>query len=91
MFTDFTLKYILGIKIEKTNELSKRLDQKVGVENDNENKKTNRIRIDLKTSKSSSKKTRSKYIRKIKKAREKNNKVVGVVEKIRYMYQRMKS
>ncbi len=29
---DFTLKYMLGIKIEKTDELSRRLNWKVGVE-----------------------------------------------------------
>ena len=34
---DFTLKYVLGIKIEKMDRLSRRLDWKVGVENDNNN------------------------------------------------------
>ena len=34
---DFTLKYVLGIKIEKVDRLSRRLDWKVGVENDNNN------------------------------------------------------
>ena len=34
---DFTLKNILGIKLEKANRLSRRLDQKVKVENDNSN------------------------------------------------------
>ena len=34
---DFTLKYVLRIKIEKVDRLSRRLDWKVGVENDNNN------------------------------------------------------
>ena len=34
---DFTLKYVLGIKIGKTDKLSWRLDQKVGVKKNNEN------------------------------------------------------
>ena len=35
---DFTLKHVLGTKIRKANGLSRRLDQRVGVENSNENK-----------------------------------------------------
>ena len=34
---NFTLKHVPGIKIEKADGLSRRLDWKVGVENDNEN------------------------------------------------------
>ena len=34
---DFILKHVLGIKMKKTDRLSKRLDWKVGIENDNEN------------------------------------------------------
>ena len=33
----FTLKHVLGTKIGKTDRLSKRLDWKVGVKNDNDN------------------------------------------------------
>jgi len=33
---DFTLKYILGTKMEKTDKLSRRLDWKVGVEKENQ-------------------------------------------------------
>jgi len=35
---DFTLKHVLGSKIEKADSLSRRPDWKVGVERDNENK-----------------------------------------------------
>ena len=34
---NFILKYVLGIKIEKTDGLNRRLDWKVGVENNNSN------------------------------------------------------
>ena len=34
---DFTLKHVLGIKMGKTDRLSRQLDWKVGVEKDNEN------------------------------------------------------
>jgi len=36
---NFTLKHILGVRIGKADRLSKRLDWKVGTENDNENQK----------------------------------------------------
>ena len=35
---DFTLKHVLGSRIEKADNLSRRLDWKVGVERDNKNK-----------------------------------------------------
>lgn len=34
---NFTLKYVLEIKIGKTNRLSRRLDYKIGIENNNNN------------------------------------------------------
>ena len=36
---DFTLKYVLRVRMEKADELSKRLDLKAGIENNNENQK----------------------------------------------------
>jgi len=36
---NFTLKHVLGVRIGKADRLSKRLDWKVGTENDNENQK----------------------------------------------------
>ena len=35
------LKYVLETKMKKTNRLSKRLDQKIGVDKDNKNQKIN--------------------------------------------------
>ena len=34
---DFTLKHVLGTKIEKTDRLSRKLDWKLGIEKDNKN------------------------------------------------------
>jgi len=36
---DFTLKYVPGTKMEKANELNRKLDWKVEVEKDNDNQK----------------------------------------------------
>ena len=36
---DFTLRHVTGTKMIKANRLSRRLDQKVGVENNNKNQK----------------------------------------------------
>ena len=36
---NFTLKYVPGTKMEKANSLSRGLDWKIGIENDNENQK----------------------------------------------------
>ncbi len=42
---DFTLRHITGTKMIKANELSRRLDQKVKVENNNKNTKINKEKI----------------------------------------------
>jgi len=57
------LKHVSETKIEKIDGLSRRLDWKVGVKNNNENKR----RMDLKTSRSSNRRTRNRYNRKNKK------------------------
>ena len=63
------MKYVPEITMRKVNRLSRRLDWKIGVENDNKNKKTNKREIDLRTS-------RSIYSRKIKNIREKDEEIV---------------
>jgi len=40
---NFTLKHVLGVRIEKADRLSRRLDWKVGIEKDNENQKLIKI------------------------------------------------
>ena len=71
---DFTLKYVPETMMRKVNGLSRRLDWKIGVENNNKNKKTNKRAIDSRTS-------RSIYSRK--NIREKDEEIVRVVEKIK--------
>ena len=51
---NFTLKYVPGTKMGKIDGLSRRPDQKVEIEKDNENKKTDKRRIDSRTNTSSS-------------------------------------
>ena len=67
---NFTLKHVLGTKIEKADGLSRRPDWKVGVENDNKNQVVIKgPEVDI--------------VEKIKKARSKDKKVVRVVEEIK--------
>ena len=73
---DFTLKYVLGTKIKKTDRLSRKLDWKIGVEKDNENQTLIKeqwthslVEVEI--------------VEKIKKARSKNEKVVRIVEEIK--------
>jgi len=80
---DFTLKHVLGIKMGKTDRLSKRLDLKVGIENNNSNQifikdywihnlyeiVVERPEVDI--------------VKKIKKARDKDKEVVRVVEEMK--------
>jgi len=40
---NFTLKHVLGVRIEKADRLSRRLDWKVSIEKDNENQKLIKI------------------------------------------------
>ena len=80
---NFTLKHITGIKIEKTDGLSKRLDWKVGIENDNINQVfikdhwiCNLYEVVIEGPKVD-------IIEKIKKIRGKDEEVVRAVEKIK--------
>ena len=80
---NFTLKYILGIKIEKTDELSRRLDQKIGVEKNNNNQifikncwLCNLYKVVIERPKVD-------ILEKIKKARSKDEEVVGVVKEMK--------
>ena len=80
---DFTLKHISGTKMRKADRLSRRLDQKVGVEKDNENQVfikdcwlcslqkvvTEELEVDI--------------VEKIKKVRDKDKEIVRVVKEIK--------
>ena len=80
---DFTLKHVLGTKMGKVDGLSKWPDWKVGVENDNYNQvfiKDNWIhRLEEVVTEGSE----VEILEKIKKARNKNEEVVRVVEEIK--------
>ena len=80
---DFTLKHVPSIKIGKVDGLSKRPDWKVRTENDNKNQTLikncwihNLVKVVIKGSK-------EEIVEKIKKARNKDKKVVRVVEKMK--------
>ena len=79
------LKHILGSKIEKVDSLSRRLDQEVEIENDNENKTLVKLEwLDIR------KMERVEVIvegvdllEKVKQSKVKNDKVVKAVEKMK--------
>ena len=82
---DFTLKHVLGSRIEKANSLSRRLDQKVEVERDNENKtlvkpewlvvrRTEKVEIIVEE---------VDLLEKVRQSKVKDNKVVKAIEEIK--------
>ena len=80
---DFILKHMPGIRMKKVDSLSRRLDWKVGVENDNENQKLIKeewvrgmIEVVVEGPK-------TMLLEKIKKARRKDKEVVKVVEEMK--------
>ena len=77
---DFILKHVPDTKIEKTNELSKQLDWKVGVDKDNENQTLIKEQQIYNLSEVVIEGLKEEIIEKIKIARSKNKKVVRVVE-----------
>ena len=83
---DFTLKHVLGSKMEKANSLNRRLDQKVGVERDNEDemlvklkwlevRRTEGLEVIIE---------RVDLLEKVRQLRVKNNKVVKAVEEMKW-------
>ena len=82
---NFMLKYIPGSKIGKADSLSRRPDQEVGVEKDNENEtlvKPEQLEV-KKTKKTEVIVEEVDLLEKIKQSKVKNNKVIKVVEKIK--------
>ena len=80
---DFTLKYIPGTKMEKTNELSRQLDWKVGVENNNNNQVFIKDCWLCSMQKVVIEESEVDILEKIKKARSKDEEIVRVVEEIK--------
>ena len=82
---DFMLKHVPGNKIEKVDSLSRRPDQEVGVEKDNENEtlvKPEQLEV-KKTKKTEVIVEEVDLLEKIKQSKVKNNKEIKVVEKIK--------
>jgi len=80
---DFTLKYVLGTKMGKADELSRRPDWKVGVENDNDNQTLIKNCWIHSLGEVVIEGPEVDIIEKIKKARSKNEEVVRVVEEMK--------
>ena len=80
---DFTLKYVPGIKIGKTDRLSRQPDWKVEVENDNKNQVFMKDHWICNLYEVVVEGTEVDIVEKIKRIREKDKEVVRVVEKIK--------
>ena len=80
---DFILKYVLGMIMEKADSLSRRLDWKVGVENDNKNQKLIKEEWVRGMMEVVVEGLEIMLLEKIKKARGKDEEVVRVVEEIK--------
>ena len=82
---DFMLKNVLGSRIGKTNSLSRRLDWKVGVERDNENKTLVKSKwlVVRKTEKVEIIVERVDLLEKVRQSKVKDDKVVKAVEEMK--------
>jgi len=80
---DFTLKYVPGTKMGKADGLSRRLDWKVGVEKDNDNQVFIKDYWLCSLQEVVIKEPEIDIVKKIKKAREKDEEVVRIVEEIK--------
>jgi len=80
---DFTLKYVLGTRMEKVDGLSRRLDWKIGVDKDNENQVIIKDNWICNLQEVVIEGSEVDIIEKIKKARSKDEDVVRVVEEMK--------
>ena len=80
---DFTLKHVLGMRIEKADRLSRRLDWKIGVDKDNENQIIIKDSWLHRLEKVIIEGLEVEILEKIKKTRSKDKKVVRIVEKMK--------
>jgi len=80
---DFILKHIPGSKMGKADGLSKRPDWKVGVENDNNNQTLIKEQWICSLAKVVIKESEVEIVKKIKKARNKDEEVIRVVEEMK--------
>ena len=82
---DFTLKHVLGTKIEKADRLSKWLDWRVDVEKDNKNQVFIKNNYICSLQEVVIERPEVDILKKIKKARSKDKDVVRVVEEMKKM------
>jgi len=80
---NFTLKHVSGTKIGNTDRLSRRLDWKLGVKNDNNNQKLIKEQWICTLAEVVIEEPKVDIVKKIKKARSKNKEVVRIVEEIK--------
>jgi len=80
---DFTLKHVSGMRIEKADGLSRRLDWKVGVDQDNENQIIIKDNWLHKLEEVIIEGPEVEIVEKIKKARGKDEEIVRIVEKMK--------
>ena len=80
---DFTLKHVLGMRIEKADRLSRRLDWKIGVDKNNENQIIIKDSWLHRLEEVIIEGLEVEILEKIKKTRSKDKKVVRIVEKMK--------
>ena len=80
---DFTLKHVPGVRMEKADGLSRRLDWKVGVEKDNEDQVVIKDNWICKLQKVVIERPEVELLEKIKKARSRNKDIIRIVEKMK--------
>ena len=80
---DFTLKHVSGIKMGKADELSRRPDWKVGVENDNDNQVVIKDNWVCRVQEVVIEGPEVEIVEKMKKARSKDKDVVRIVEEMK--------
>ena len=80
---DFTLKHVPGVRMEKADGLSRRLDWKVGVEKDNEDQVVIKDNWICKLQKVVIERPEVELLEKIKKARSRNEDIIRIVEKMK--------
>ena len=80
---DFTLKHVYGIKLGKADELSRRPDWKVGVENDNDNQVVIKDNWVCRVQEVVIEGPEVEIVEKMKKARSKDKDVVRIVEEMK--------
>ena len=80
---DFTLKHVPEVRMEKVDRLSRRLDLKIGTENNNENQKLIKKEWIRGMIKVVVEESETMLVEKIKRERGKDEKVIKVVEKMK--------